>query len=153
MNKKMGLIDKVLDGRKTIESRWYKNRTAPWGKIKKGDTIYFKDSGGPIRARAEVKKVKFFENITINIAKEIVNKWGGTGLIDIQNKKVEEWVKGKNYCILIWLTKTRKVEKFEINKNGFGIGAAWITADDIKSLSVSPHLPLMKGRSTRENKK
>ena len=74
MNKKMGLIDKVLDGRKTIESRWYKNRTAPWGKIKKGDTIYFKDSGGPIRARAEVKKVKFFEKGYDIVMVEVLSK-------------------------------------------------------------------------------
>jgi ASC-1-like (ASCH) protein len=137
MNKKMGLIDKILDGRKTIESRWYKNRTAPWGKIKEGETIYFKDSGGLIRARAEVKKVKFFENLTIHIIKQIVDKWGGEGLIDIQNKKVEEWAKDKNYCILIWLTKVRRVEKFEINKSGFGTGAGWITVEDIGSRSVA----------------
>lgn len=39
------LIPKILSGEKTIESRWYQTRRAPWNGIAAGDVVYFKDSG------------------------------------------------------------------------------------------------------------
>jgi ASC-1-like (ASCH) protein len=38
----------VLDGSKTIESRFSVNRCAPFKRVKKGDIILLKKSGGPI---------------------------------------------------------------------------------------------------------
>jgi len=64
MKKSWGLTDKILSGRKKIESRWYSARRAPWDRIKKGEIVYFKDSGGPVRTRTEVDKVMQFENLT-----------------------------------------------------------------------------------------
>ena len=39
MKKEWGLLEKILSGEKIIESRWYLNRSSPWGKIKKGEEI------------------------------------------------------------------------------------------------------------------
>ena len=52
MNKRWKLIPKILDGSKTIESRWYVNKIKPWNSIKEDDKIYFKNSGEPITAFA-----------------------------------------------------------------------------------------------------
>ncbi|MBI3413268.1 MAG: hypothetical protein HY051_04265, partial [Candidatus Aenigmarchaeota archaeon] len=60
MKKSWGLTEKILDRRKTIESRWYKHRRTPWNKIKKGDTVYFKNSGEPVSIKTRVKKVMQF---------------------------------------------------------------------------------------------
>jgi hypothetical protein len=40
----------VLDGRKTVESRFSAVRCAPWGEVHRGDVILLKRSGGPIVA-------------------------------------------------------------------------------------------------------
>jgi len=48
MRKSWGLAEKILTGEKTIESRWYETRRAPWGKIKKGDIVYLKLFNSPI---------------------------------------------------------------------------------------------------------
>ena len=62
MNKRFGdLIPKILSGEKKIESRWSKNKISPWNKIKVGDVVYFKNSGGPVVAMAEVSRVEQFE--------------------------------------------------------------------------------------------
>lgn len=63
MNPKV-LIDKILSGEKTIETRWYLNRRDPWNKIHTGDTVFFKDSGGLVRAKATVEKVLHFAKQT-----------------------------------------------------------------------------------------
>ena len=57
MNPGLKLIDRILSGEKKIESRWSKNKIAPWGKVKTGDRIYFKDAGKPVTAVTEVEKV------------------------------------------------------------------------------------------------
>ena len=38
-----GWIDLILDGTKTIESRFTKVRCAPFGKVHEGDSVYLKE--------------------------------------------------------------------------------------------------------------
>jgi ASC-1-like (ASCH) protein len=69
MSKSTGLIEKILQGHKTIESRWYATRRPPWGKVRAGDVVYFKYSGGVgerVKARAKVDRVQQFENVHLD---------------------------------------------------------------------------------------
>ncbi len=122
MNKKFGdLIPKILSGEKKIESRWSKNKIAPWNRVKTGDRIYFKNSGGPVVVMAIAGKVRQFEKSDFGKARQ---------LFPVPN----EWVRGKNYCVLIWLKNPKKVSPFRINKSGFGSAAAWLCIGDILSV-------------------
>lgn len=47
----------VLDGSKTVESRFSVNRCAPFGKVSKGDVILLKKAGGPVVGIARVQTV------------------------------------------------------------------------------------------------
>jgi len=129
MRKSWGLLPKILSGEKTIESRWYKNKSAPWGKIKTGDTIYFKNTGEPVTVKVKVKGVKQIENLNPVMVREILEKYGKEGGID-DIQKYNEMFKDKKYCLLIFLDKPGKIKPFEINKKGFGAMAAWMS--DIK---------------------
>ena len=102
MKKSWGLLPKILKGEKTIESRWYDNRYSPWNKIKKGEIIYFKDSGEPITIKTEADKIIQYENLTPLRVKQILSKYGvkdGLGINDIS--KFYKRFKNKKYCILI----------------------------------------------------
>ena len=46
MKKSWGLTEKIISGEKKIESRWYKFRHSPWGKIKKGDNLFVRGPYG-----------------------------------------------------------------------------------------------------------
>lgn len=59
-----GWIEQILDGKKTIESRFSKNRCAPFSKINEGDIVYMKESGGPVKGMFSVAEVETFENLT-----------------------------------------------------------------------------------------
>ena len=138
MNKKMGLIDKILDGRKTIESRWYKNRTSPWGKIKAGNRVFFKNSGELITVKAEVAKVLAFDNLTPKRVREILEKYGrDDGIAQEKMNYFYKLFSNKKYYLLIYLKKVEKIEPFEINKSGFGQMAAWMTVEDIGLRSIT----------------
>jgi len=132
MKKSWGFLEKIHSGEKTIESRWYVSKSAPWGKITKGDTVFFKDTGGLVSAKADVSDVVLFSDLTPRKVREILDQYGNKIGIDQQNmEEFFEHVKNKKYCILIFLEKPCKIEPFQISKQGFGMMSAWITVEDI----------------------
>jgi ASC-1-like (ASCH) protein len=137
MKKSWGLTDKILNGQKKIESRWYKNKARPWDKIKKGDIVYFKDSGEPVRIKARVSKIVQFEDLTPKQIRNILNKYGKVD--GIEKEKIPEFFerfKNKKYCILVFLENPVSIKPFEIDKTGFGAMSAWITVDNINQRKV-----------------
>ena len=132
MKKSWGLTKKILTGEKTAESRWYKTRRSPWERIKPGETIYFKDSGEPVRVRARITRVLQFSNLTPTKAKRILTKYGraNLGLRDIM-LETRRYVLNKNYCILIFFDRAKEIKPFDINKVGFGAMSAWISVNNI----------------------
>jgi hypothetical protein len=120
-------------GEKTIESRWYQNKIAPWGKIKKEDTVYLKNSGELVTAQAKVSKVLQFTFENITEVKDIVRKYGQK--ICLLNSDPKTWDKLPRYCILIFLEKAKYLKTpFQINKKGFGSAAAWICIENIAKI-------------------
>ncbi len=138
MTKGSGLIEKILNGVKTIESRWYVNKIAPWDKICAGETVYFKYAGGPVCVQTAVAKVEQFSDLNLkkihnllrqdNRAKKIgidLKKWG---------KEACDYYSKKNYCILIYLINPILVAPFDIDKTGFGISCAWLCTPKIDQI-------------------
>src|SRR3989338_5694334 len=85
MKKSWKLTEKILSGKKKIESRWYKQRRAPWDKIKAGDKIYFKDSGCPVSILATTEKVLQFSDLNPTKVKGIIQEYGEE--IALQNQE------------------------------------------------------------------
>ena len=56
-------IERILSGRQTIEVRFTVDRILPYEKIKKGDEIYLKQSGGLVLGKVIVDNVLFYENL------------------------------------------------------------------------------------------
>jgi len=135
MNKSWRLIPKILSGKKTIESRWYLSRRTPWGRIASGDTVYFKDVGAPVVAKAAVSKVLQFCDLSPNKVKDIWSKYGdGIGTDNV--KSLAKWSLDKKYCILVFLRTPQLIPSFNINKTGFGNATAWLTVDNIDQIRV-----------------
>jgi len=135
MKKSWGLTDKILTGQKKIESRWYSVKYRPWDRIKKGEVVYFKNSGEPVKLKAKVSEVMQFSDLTPKKVKSLLNKYAKDDGID--KNKIPEFFKrfkDKKYCILIFLKNPQKVKQFDINKAGFGAMSAWITIDKISKI-------------------
>lgn len=114
----------ILSGKKTIESRFSFNKIAPYNKVKVGETIYLKESGKNITARAKVKDVKFFE-LNPEIVEDIRVKYGnniGVADIDSWNK-----TKQKKFGTLVWLENVETINEIKINRS---CGTAWFVLEN-----------------------
>ena len=139
MHKSWNLTQKILSGKKKIESRWYKSKCAPWNKIKKGETIYFKDSGESVAIKAKVAKIIQFSDLNSKKVKEILEKHGSE--LGIEKKDLLKFFKrfkNKKYSILIFLKKPQKIKPFKVDKTGFGIMSSWICVEDINKIKRLP---------------
>jgi hypothetical protein len=133
MKKSWNMIPKILSGEKTIESRWYQTRRVPWNAIKKGDTVFFKNSGEGVTARAKVSQVLQFE---------LRDEAGIRKILKAHEKQIclvetdpTKWGSMPKYCILVFLENPRRItESFSINKKGFGSAAAWLTMESITAV-------------------
>lgn len=130
-------MSKILTKEKTIESRWYDNRYSPWNKIKKGEIVYFKDSGEPVTIKTEVDKVIQYENLTPLKARQILKEYGqkdGLGINDIP--KFYKRFRNKKYCVLIFFKNPKLIKPFNIDKTGFGMMSAWICVDNVNRIKL-----------------
>jgi predicted transcriptional regulator len=141
MNKKWKMIEKILNGQKTIESRWYLKKRCPVDCIKKNDNIYFKNSGEKIVAKAKVDKIITYNDLTPKVVKEVLDQYSKE--IGIEKSETEEYFdlfKNKKYCILIYLKNVEKITyPFDINKSkaGYCDRAAWVTTDNIEKIKIN----------------
>jgi len=137
MRKSWGLLPKILTGEKTIESRWYKNKYAPWDKIKQGDIVYFKNSGEPVTTKAQVSKVIQYSDLTPAKVRWTLQKYGlkdGLGIDELD--KYYRRFKDRKYCILVFLENSKEIKPFDINKTGYGNMAAWIVVDNVNKIKL-----------------
>ena len=107
-------LDYMLDGRKTIESRFSKKKTMPYEKISKDDIVIVKKSGGDVIAYFTIKEVLFFDLDKTNI-NELKEKYAPELCVDD-----DFWHQKKDskYATLIFIDKLVKVKPFHINKKG-----------------------------------
>lgn len=135
MKKSWGMTDRILRGEKKIESRWYSVKSSPWGRIKSGDTVYFKNSGEPITIRAEVNKVMQFTDLTQQRIRALLRKYGKVdGIEKGKISKFFKLFKNKKYCMLIFLKNSMQIKPFDRDKTGFGTMSAWITIDNVSRI-------------------
>lgn len=133
-----GFIEKILTGQKSIESRWYKRKYPPWGRIQPGERVYFKNAGEPVTAQAEVEKVLSFSDLTPESVQRILENYGKEdGIAEEQLPVFYERFKDKTYCMLIYLKNAHRIQPFEIDKRGFAMQAAWLCVTSAVSIRKS----------------
>lgn len=109
----------MLDGKKTIESRFSKNKTVPYEKINKDDIVIIKKSGGNVLGYFTIKEILFFDLHETNI-EDIKKKYNKELCVDESFWQIK---KDSNYATLIFIDKLVKVEPFKIEKKGM---QSWI---------------------------
>lgn len=106
-------IEKILNGTKTIETRFSKNRITPYNKVKKDELVYLKESGGDILAVFKIGKVLFFKDLTGDKILEIKNKYNK--FINAPDSYFD-YKKDCKYGTLIFITNSKPITPITIFK-------------------------------------
>lgn len=104
----------MLEGKKTIESRFSQNKIAPYKRIDKDDIVFIKKSSGPILGYLTIKEVLFFDLREISID-SIRLKYEDYLCVD---EGFWQEKKKSNYVTLILIDEIKRVKPFKINKKG-----------------------------------
>lgn len=104
----------MLEGKKTIESRFSKNKILPYNQISKDDIVIVKKSSGNVVAYFTIKEVLFF-NLNETSIDEIKTKYSKQLCVD-----ESFWLskRNSNYATLIIIDKIVKLNSFHIDKKG-----------------------------------
>lgn len=106
-------LDAILEGTKTIESRFLKTHRQPFGSVEAADTLIFKQSSGLVRAIAKAAQVQYYENLTPGRMAQIKAAHNS----DIGGNNAYWQQKTGSSCgVLIWLTEIETIEPVRINK-------------------------------------
>jgi len=113
-------LDAILNGTKTVESRFTITNRPPFGRISIGDKLFLKLSSGPVRATANVSKLKSFDNLTPKTIEELKKQFNQYILA-----ANEYWLNklNSNFGVLIWLKDVKTIKPRTINKKDW---RAWV---------------------------
>ncbi len=104
----------ILEGKKTVESRFSKHKVAPYQKIRSGDIILLKRSGGPILGICQVVKVWF---IRLNPRKLTEIKQNFTDSLCIKDSSFWKNKKEATYATLMKIIHPVNIEPVKFIKH------------------------------------
>jgi len=104
----------MLDGQKTIESRFSKRKMLPYNKITKDDIVLIKESCKNVVGYFTIKDIKFFDLNTTNI--DIIKKEYNKELCVSEDFWTEK--QNSKYATLIFIKEIHRLKPFKINKKG-----------------------------------
>ncbi len=125
----------ILDGTKTIESRFTKNKPKIFRKVHPGDILFLKESAGPVRATATVKNVRWFENLDPRKISQLQSEYN-----DRIKGESKYWL-GKTdarFGFLVWLNNVRQITPVNINKKDW---RAWVLLTERENFGLPARLP------------
>ena len=104
----------ILNGTKTIESRFSKNKILPYNNITKDDIVIIKEAGKSIVGYFTIKNVLFFDLKKTKIS-DIKKEYNQYLCVDDTFWHEKD---NSNYATLIFIDKIFKVKPFNIKKKG-----------------------------------
>ena len=113
-------LNLILSGQKQIECRLTRVPCPPFRRIAINETVLLKESAGPVRGQAIVKKVQFFDNLCADKIARIRSKYSHQIMAG-----PEFWESRGDcrWCTLIWFRNIRAIEPYRIERRGM---QAWL---------------------------
>ncbi|HEX2927168.1 MAG TPA: hypothetical protein VHP38_13070 [Ruminiclostridium sp.] len=133
LNKKFKGFDKIASGEKSAESRWASGKRSPYGKVGKGDRLFFKDTGNPVKLMAEVEDVMYFTKLESEEVENIIHKYNDR--ICMSEEEIKTAVQKKNGSI-VFFDNVKEIKPFDIDKSNYSSMADWIVVEDISMISL-----------------
>ena len=123
-------LEKIIKGERTIEPIFTREEKPPFQAVSVDDTVYFKIKDGFAIAKAKVKKVENYNDLTPEKATEIIEEYKEE--IKPSNIMFERDIYYK-YATLIWLENLYEIKPFRIKRNTAN-PSNWCVVEDINKI-------------------
>jgi len=119
-------IRAILEGTKTIESRFSRSRHVPFGRVKEGERVYFKATGGPYGCTAVVEHVEYLEDLDPKEMRSVRRTFGAR--IGAEPRYWASKTRSR-YGTLIWLRNIEATEMGPVyaGMRGITVRSGWLT--------------------------
>ena len=109
------VLEKILAGEKTIESRFSRVKSVPFGQIAAGDLVYFKLSGGPVMGYAIITRVEEYDNLTPRQIDDLTKRYRRELALseDFLARKMES-----KFASLLFLERVEATEPWNYKQDG-----------------------------------
>jgi len=126
-------LENILNGEKTMILRGATGRKMPYGRVNKGDTLYFinNNAEGKVRGMAIVSEVLNSDVLTQEQSENLVEK--NQAKLKLTAKQIKRWA-GKRYLVLVEIAEPQPVAPFEIDKSAYGNMDDWLPVGDIQTV-------------------
>ena len=133
LDAKSNELENLLQGKKTMIIRGAMGKKLPYGRVKKGEKLYFVRNNGEglIKATGIVNNVSESEKLSKEESKKLVNKYRYKLLI---TDKMYNRFAGKRNIILIQVENIKEIQYFILNKEKFGNMDDWIIFEKIEEI-------------------
>ena len=114
-------LEAILDGRKTIESRFGLHRCTPFERVQRGDIILLKRSGGPVVGLALAGEATYY-NLDAVVLDDLRDRFA----VQLFAEDDEFWSlrSEKRFATLIEIDATVKIERMAVEKRD---RRGWVT--------------------------
>jgi hypothetical protein len=128
-------FEHIKNGKKSMIIRGAMGRKLPYGRINKGDVLYFIENNGDglIKGKAIVSDVFNSDKLTKEQSIEIVRQNQDQLLL---NKALEKRFAGKRYLVLLTINDFTEVEHFKIDRSEYENMDDWLPVEHIDSVKV-----------------
>jgi ASC-1-like (ASCH) protein len=124
-------LDEILNGRKTIESRFTKTKHYEFGQVLPGDKLFLKLSSGPVCAMASVAAVESFENLDKKKMDDIRRRYNH----NIRGS--DAYWRSKADCrfgFIVWLKDVTAITPVRISKRDW---RAWVVLTEKENFGLT----------------
>ena len=128
-------LDNLISGKKSMIIRGATGRKLPYGRVFKGDMLYFIENKGDglVKAKAKVKDVFNSEQLTKTESEDLVKQNQNMLLLD---PGLIKRFSGKRYIVLITVESFQKLDPFKIDRSAYGNMDDWLPVEDINKVKM-----------------
>ncbi|PWE00179.1 hypothetical protein [Marinilabilia rubra] len=128
-------LENLKSGQKTMIIRGAMGRKLPYGRVDKGDVLYFVENKGDglVKGKAVVDSVFNSDKLTKEQSADLVEKNQEKLLL---NKGLEKRFSGKRYLVLIAVRDFTGLESFKIDRSDYGNMDDWLPVENIDKVKT-----------------
>ncbi len=124
-------FEKISSGAKTMLIRGATGRKLPYGRVAKGDCLYFIENNGSgiVNGKCLVSNVFNSEKLSAQESSDLIME--NQEFLLLTESQLKRW-SGKRYIVLIAIEEFELIEAFEFDKSEYSNMDDWLLAEKIE---------------------